>query len=89
MNKKIDIHTQEGLEKLKSKAVEYGHYAEFLYVMDLIEEIEYLRKRESQFVELQKSWNEYYSWDEKCPDDIEKKDFLFNEFKYKIRELAD
>jgi len=39
----IDIRTPEGLELLKVKAKYYGHYAEFLKVFELIEEIERLR----------------------------------------------
>lgn len=35
--------TQETLDKLKVKAKYYGHYAEFLRVVDLINEIESLR----------------------------------------------
>jgi hypothetical protein len=42
-HKDIDIHTQEGLELLKIKAKYYGHYAEHLKVLELIEEIEKLR----------------------------------------------
>ena len=41
--KSIFIGTQEGLELLKTKAKFYGHYAENLKVMELIEEIERLR----------------------------------------------
>lgn len=43
MKKNIDISTQEGLDLLKQKAKYYGHYAENLKVLKLIEEIEYLR----------------------------------------------
>jgi len=43
MSKKIDLSTQEGLDLLKAKARSYGHYAEFLQVMELIEEVEKLR----------------------------------------------
>ena len=43
-SKDIDIKTQEGLEKLKIKAKYYGHYADFLLVPQLIQEIEELRK---------------------------------------------
>jgi hypothetical protein len=39
----IDIHTKQGLHDLKEKAVYYGHYAEQLKVLELIEEIERLR----------------------------------------------
>ena len=39
----IDIHTKQGLHYLKEKAVYYGHYAEQLKVLELIEEIERLR----------------------------------------------
>jgi hypothetical protein len=42
-SKDIDIKTQEGLELLKAKAVYYDYYAEQLKVLELIEEIEYLR----------------------------------------------
>ena len=42
--KKIDLSTQEGLDLLKAKAKSYGHYAEFLQVMELIEEVESLRR---------------------------------------------
>jgi hypothetical protein len=42
--KNIDIHTQEGLELLKIKALFYGHYAEQLKVLELIAEIENLRE---------------------------------------------
>ncbi len=43
-SKDIDIQTQEGLELLKIKAKYYGHYAEQLRVLDLIKEIEKLKK---------------------------------------------
>ncbi len=39
-----DISTQEGLDLLKVKAKYYGHYADNLLVLALIEEIEKLRK---------------------------------------------
>ena len=42
-SKSIDIGTQEGLALLKRKAIYYGHYAEHLKVLELIEEIERLR----------------------------------------------
>jgi hypothetical protein len=42
-SKDIDIKTQEGLDLLKIKAKYYGHYAENLKVLELIEEIESLR----------------------------------------------
>jgi hypothetical protein len=42
-SKDIDIKTQKGLDLLKIKAKYYGHYAEFLQVLKLIEEIELLR----------------------------------------------
>lgn len=42
----IDISTEQGLKDLKEKAIYYGHYAEQLKVMDLIEEIERLRKHD-------------------------------------------
>lgn len=42
--KDINVHTQEGLELLKAKARYYGHYAEHLKVLELIEEIERLRE---------------------------------------------
>lgn len=38
--KSIDISTQEGLDLLRIKAKYYGHYAEFLKVVELIDEIE-------------------------------------------------
>jgi hypothetical protein len=41
--KSIDISTQEGLDLLRIKAKYYGHYAEFLKVVELIDEIEQLR----------------------------------------------
>jgi hypothetical protein len=41
--KKIDLSTQAGLDLLKEKAKSYGHYAEQLQVLELIEEIEFLR----------------------------------------------
>ena len=44
----IDIHTKQGLHDLKEKAIYYGHYAEQLKVMDLILEIERLRKHDCQ-----------------------------------------
>jgi hypothetical protein len=43
-SKDINIKTQEGLDKLKLKADYYGHYAEFLKVKDLIQEIEDLKR---------------------------------------------
>ena len=43
-SKDIDIKTQEGLDLLKVKAKYYGHYAEQLKVVELIEEIEDLRE---------------------------------------------
>ena len=42
-SKDIDVKNQNDLEKLKVKAKYYGHYAEQLKVLDLIEEIERLR----------------------------------------------
>lgn len=42
-SKSIDISTEEGLELLKIKARFYGHYAENLKVLEMIEEIEKLR----------------------------------------------
>jgi hypothetical protein len=42
-SKDIDIKTKEGLELLKIKAKYYGHYAEQLKVLELIEEILDLR----------------------------------------------
>ena len=41
---KIDIRTQEGLDLLKAKAKFYGYYATNLYVLELIKEVEALRK---------------------------------------------
>ncbi len=41
-SKDIDVQTQSGLELLKIKAKYYGHYAEQLKVLELIEEIERL-----------------------------------------------
>ncbi len=41
-SKDIDVQTQDGLELLKTKAKYYGHYAEQLKVLELIEEIERL-----------------------------------------------
>jgi len=41
--KSIDISTQDGLDLLKIKAKYYGHYADNLKVLELIEEIERLR----------------------------------------------
>ena len=35
----IDIHTKQGLHYLKEKAVYYGHYAEQLKVLELIDEV--------------------------------------------------
>ena len=53
--KTINVKTQEGLEKLKIKADYYGHYAEFLKVKELIQEIEELKiKLEKQTPENQK-----------------------------------
>lgn len=46
--KNIDISTQKGLELLKEKAVSYGHYADQLQVLQLIEEIERLRDNEQE-----------------------------------------
>lgn len=43
-SKNIDVRTQEGLELLKIKAQFYGHYAEQLKVLELIEEVERLRE---------------------------------------------
>jgi hypothetical protein len=43
-SKKIDIQNQDGLELLKVKAKYYGHYAEQLKVLELIEEIERLKE---------------------------------------------
>ena len=45
-SKSIDIGTQEGLDLLKQKAIYYGHYAEHLKVLELIEEVERLRNRD-------------------------------------------
>ena len=42
--KSININTQEGLDLLKHKAKFYGHYAENLKVLELIEEIEILKE---------------------------------------------
>jgi hypothetical protein len=42
-SKNIDINAQEGLDLLKEKAKYYGHYAENLKMLELIEEIEKLR----------------------------------------------
>ena len=42
-SKSIDISTQEGLDLLKQKARYYGHYAEQLRVLELIQEVEELR----------------------------------------------
>lgn len=42
---KIDVQTKNGLELLKTKAKFYGHYAEQLKVLELIEEIENLRNQ--------------------------------------------
>jgi hypothetical protein len=42
-SKDIDIQTKKGLELLKTKAKYYGHYAEQLKVLELIQEIESLR----------------------------------------------
>ena len=42
-SKSINISTQEGLDLLKQKAQYYGHYAEQLKVLELIEEVEELR----------------------------------------------
>ncbi len=42
-SKDIDISTEEGLNLLKIKAKYYGHYAENLKVLELIQEIERLR----------------------------------------------
>lgn len=42
-SKDINIKTQEGLDLLKIKAKYYGHYAENLKLIELIQEIEYLR----------------------------------------------
>jgi hypothetical protein len=42
--KDINIKTQEGLDLLKTKAKYYGHYAEHLKVIELINEIEDLRQ---------------------------------------------
>jgi len=49
--KNIDVKTQEGLELLKVKARFYGHYAEQLKVLELIEEIEQLRANTPEAVE--------------------------------------
>ena len=49
-SKKIDISTQDGLNLLKLKAKYYGHYAEQLKVLELIEEIEYLRNNTSEAI---------------------------------------
>ncbi len=38
--KKIDLSNQEGLNELKEKAKYYGHYAEALQVLELINIIE-------------------------------------------------
>jgi hypothetical protein len=51
--KSIDIHTQEGLELLKIKAKYYGHYAENLKTLELVSEVENLRKR---IVDIMEFW---------------------------------
>lgn len=43
--KDIDIKIQQGLDLLKIKAKYYGHYADQLLVVKLIEEIELLRAK--------------------------------------------
>jgi hypothetical protein len=50
-SKDIDIKTQEGLDLLKEKARYYGHYAEQLRVLELIEEIENIRNNSPQEIE--------------------------------------
>jgi hypothetical protein len=42
-SRKIDIRTKEGLELLRIKAKYYGHYAEFLKVVELIDLVEELQ----------------------------------------------
>ncbi len=49
--KSIDISTQGGLDLLKMKARYYGHYAEQLKVLELIEEIENLRANTPEAIE--------------------------------------
>ena len=46
--KDIDISTQKGLDLLRVKAKFYGHYAENLKVLELIETIEKLRANEKE-----------------------------------------
>lgn len=41
--KKIDIKTKQGLVDLRDKAEDMGHYADFLHVVELIDEVERLR----------------------------------------------
>jgi hypothetical protein len=43
-SKDINIHVQEGLDLLKLKCKYYGHYSDNLLVLELIEQIEILRK---------------------------------------------
>jgi hypothetical protein len=42
-SRKIDIRTKEGLELLRIKAKYYGHYAEFLKIVELIDLVEELQ----------------------------------------------
>ena len=52
-SKDIDISTQEGLDLLKIKAKYYGHYAEQLKVLELIEKVEELYSLQSYIQELE------------------------------------
>lgn len=49
--KDVDIATQKGLDLLKTKAKFYGHYAENLKVLELIQEIENLRANTPEAIE--------------------------------------
>lgn len=51
-SKDIDVKTQEGLELLKAKAKYYGHYAEQLKVLELIEELELAKDQLKEYQKL-------------------------------------
>jgi hypothetical protein len=54
-SKDIDIKTSVGLEQLRQKARYYGHYAEQLKVLELIDRVEDLTKRIENMTKLFRS----------------------------------
>lgn len=85
-SKRIDLSTQEGLDKLKAKAKDYGHYAEFLQVAELITEVENLRNKQTVAEKIYNAWKSYFYWDAVSKEDDEKKEDQFNEFTSLIAE---